>query len=330
MKTYAGKQALIVAGGRPPHVGHGDIVKQIEEAGFDKLVWVVGEYGNKVSFRSPFVGVEREEMVKAMLKERTIESVVCGVADINDPPNYANHVIDTLALSGIEVNEENTVVVSGNGYTYDCFTNYGREFEHMEQQRRVDISGTQVRQMIALDLPWRYFVSKGVQEIIDDLDGVSRIKELHELVESSKHGGYQNPLPAVDIIVADEVDNSPAIWMGYRKNDPVGWALFGGFIDYGETIERAGVRELGEEGSVEGYDVSQFRCYSASDRDSRVHMISHVVIAKARGEFKPNDDILEVKKFKLSDLPSNIAFDHREIIGDYAKSIGYDFFLQKS
>ena len=69
-ETYKGKQALIIAGCRPPHIGHKDMVDQVEEQGFSKLIWIVGEYQSEPSFRNPFYGSERKEMKEKRKEKR--------------------------------------------------------------------------------------------------------------------------------------------------------------------------------------------------------------------------------------------------------------------
>ena len=102
-----------------------------------------------------------------------------------------------------------------------------------------------------------------------------------------------------------------------RKNPPLGWALPGGFVDYGETLESAALREAKEETGLEVALVRQFHTYSDPKRDPRHHSISTVYIAKAKGVPKAKDDASEVGIFDESNLPGEIAFDHYSILKDY-------------
>ncbi len=104
-----------------------------------------------------------------------------------------------------------------------------------------------------------------------------------------------------------------------RKNPPHGWALPGGFVDYGETLEAAAVREAREETGLEVRLLRQFHSYSDPDRDPRQHTISTVFLADAAGQAMAGDDAAEVGVFSASDLPDELAFDHRRIIEDYIK-----------
>jgi ADP-ribose pyrophosphatase YjhB (NUDIX family) len=103
----------------------------------------------------------------------------------------------------------------------------------------------------------------------------------------------------------------------YRKNDPKAWALPGGFVDYGETLEQAAVREAREETGLEVEAVEQFHTYSDPRRDPRRHTISTVFTAKAQGMPRAGDDAGMVRIFTEENLPRPLAFDHEQILRDY-------------
>ena len=128
---------------------------------------------------------------------------------------------------------------------------------------------------------------------------------------------YKNPIPTVDILIEIE---SKGVVLIKRKNPPYGWAIPGGFVDYGESLEEAAVREAKEETNLRVKLVRQFHTYSDSKRDPRHHSISTVYIAKANKIPKVKDDALEIGIFNESNLPTNIAFDHRSILRDYFKT----------
>jgi len=125
---------------------------------------------------------------------------------------------------------------------------------------------------------------------------------------------YNNPIPTVDIIIEIE---SKGIVLIKRKNLPYGWAIPGGFVDYGESLEEAAVREAKEETNLDVKKIRQFHTYSDPKRDPRHHSISTVYIAKAKGIPRAKDDALEIGIFNESNLPDEIAFDHRAILKDY-------------
>ncbi|MGC8927220.1 MAG: NUDIX domain-containing protein [Myxococcota bacterium] len=124
---------------------------------------------------------------------------------------------------------------------------------------------------------------------------------------------YKNPYPAVDIII----EYQGGIILIKRKNPPYGWAIPGGFVDYGESLPSAALREAREETSLDVELIEQFYTYSKPDRDPRFHTVSTVFIAKGAGDLKGADDAVEAKVFYEQNLPEDIVFDHREILSDY-------------
>jgi ADP-ribose pyrophosphatase YjhB (NUDIX family) len=102
-----------------------------------------------------------------------------------------------------------------------------------------------------------------------------------------------------------------------RKNPPDGWALPGGFVDYGESLEQAAIREAKEETSIDITLTSQFRTYSDPARDPRKHTISTVFLARADGTPVAADDAAAIGIFTRDTLPSPLAFDHETILNDY-------------
>lgn len=132
--------------------------------------------------------------------------------------------------------------------------------------------------------------------------------------------GYRNPVPTVDIIIEMPLDGAPektGIVLIERKNPPHGWALPGGFVDYGESLPDAAVREAKEETSLDVELAELLHVYSAPARDPRQHTLSAVYIASAKGIAKAADDAQDLIIVAPDDLPDAMAFDHREIIADY-------------
>ncbi|MDP2940998.1 MAG: NUDIX hydrolase [Candidatus Omnitrophota bacterium] len=127
----------------------------------------------------------------------------------------------------------------------------------------------------------------------------------------------------VDAII--EVPASPAggeagVVLIKRSNPPFGWAIPGGFVDYGESLEDAVRREMKEETSLDLEDLRQFHTYSEPARDPRFHTICTVFIARGKGKPKAGDDAAGLKIFKLAELENlDLAFDHKKILSDYRK-----------
>jgi ADP-ribose pyrophosphatase YjhB (NUDIX family) len=125
---------------------------------------------------------------------------------------------------------------------------------------------------------------------------------------------YQHPYPTVDIIIETGVGG---IILIKRKNPPFGWALPGGFVDYGESLEAAAVREAFEETSLHITLTAQLHTYSDPKRDPRKHTITTVYLAKAQGKPKAADDAEDIGIFTKDTLPHPLAFDHNKIISNY-------------
>ena len=128
---------------------------------------------------------------------------------------------------------------------------------------------------------------------------------------------YRNPVPTVDIIIVRD----GAVVLIERENPPHGWALPGGFVDYGESLEQAAVREAREETGLEVIHLRQFQAYSDPRRDPRHHTITYVFTAVAEGTLAAGDDAAAAKFFLLDSLPTPLCFDHGKIIQDYIDQV---------
>ncbi len=128
---------------------------------------------------------------------------------------------------------------------------------------------------------------------------------------------YRNPAPTVDLII--ELRDRPhrPIVLIERRNEPWGWALPGGFVDYGEAVETAAIREAQEETTLAVTLIEQFHVYSDPRRDARQHTISIVFLATAAGEPQAGDDAKGLTVFNPWELPTPLCFDHDHILRDY-------------
>jgi 8-oxo-dGTP diphosphatase len=128
---------------------------------------------------------------------------------------------------------------------------------------------------------------------------------------------YRNPAPTVDIII--ELIDRPhrPIVLIERLNIPYGWAIPGGFVDYGESLETAAIREAKEEVSLDVDLIEQFHVYSDPNRDSRQHTLAIVFIATAKGEPQAADDAKTLGIFNFWEIPNNLCFDHDRILKEY-------------
>ena len=124
---------------------------------------------------------------------------------------------------------------------------------------------------------------------------------------------FRNPLVTVDIII--EISNK--IVLIKRAKPPLGWAIPGGFVDYGESLETAAKREAWEETDLDVILTEQFHTYSDPARDPRHHTVTTVFLARAEGIPMGRDDAEKAALFARDTIPVDMAFDHGRIIGDY-------------
>lgn len=127
----------------------------------------------------------------------------------------------------------------------------------------------------------------------------------------------ETPKLTVDIIIEMvDLEHRPIILIE-RRNPPLGWALPGGFVDIGETLEQAAIREAREETCVDAKLKTLLGCYSDPQRDPRSHTVSAVYIAEAHGQPQAADDAANLQLFTTVDLPQTLCFDHDLIMADY-------------
>jgi len=130
------------------------------------------------------------------------------------------------------------------------------------------------------------------------------------------HKLQNGPFSTVDAII--EINGG--ILLIQRSNPPFGFALPGGFVDYGESLEDAVRREMKEETDLDLGDLKQFHTYSEPGRDPRFHTICTVFLAKGKGKPTAGDDAASLKIVKLDEIEQlTFAFDHKNILGDYLK-----------
>ncbi len=126
-------------------------------------------------------------------------------------------------------------------------------------------------------------------------------------------GPYRNPAPTVDVII----ETGGGIVLIERRFEPFGWAIPGGFIEYGESAEAAACREALEETGLVVELTEQFHTYSDPGRDPRKHTIAVVFLGKADGHPRGGDDAARADRFSEGALPRPLAFDHERVLADY-------------
>src|ERR1700691_5293622 len=130
------------------------------------------------------------------------------------------------------------------------------------------------------------------------------------------------PRPTCPPIAADIITEiGDKVVLIERKNFPLGWAIPGGFVEFGETVEQAAVREAHEETSLEVQLRALLGVYSRPDRDPRGQTITVVYIATAGGAPRAADDAKTAGLYAADHPPTPLAFDHAEILADYLRFI---------
>lgn len=124
---------------------------------------------------------------------------------------------------------------------------------------------------------------------------------------------HRNPAPTVDVVISLPGDR---VVLVARRFPPLGWALPGGFVDEGETVEAAAVREAREETGLSVTLTDLLGVYSDPRRDARRHTMSTVFLGRAAGEPAGGDDAAEARAFAWAELPAPLCFDHAEILAD--------------
>jgi 8-oxo-dGTP diphosphatase len=127
---------------------------------------------------------------------------------------------------------------------------------------------------------------------------------------------FDQPRLTVDAVVENDRGE---VLLVERRGEPPGWALPGGFVDPGETVEEAAIRELREETALRARALIQFHVYSDPARDPRHPTVTVVFLVRAEGAPRGGDDAADARFFPPGALPSLIAFDHREILGDVGR-----------
>lgn len=129
---------------------------------------------------------------------------------------------------------------------------------------------------------------------------------------------YKNPVPTVDVVI--DIPDQGVVLIR-RGNEPFGWALPGGFVDWGETVQEAAVREAREETGLDVVLTGLLGVYSDPARDTRLHTVSVVFTARPKGSAAPRagDDARQAEIFPVGYWPDPLCFDHAIILDDYAR-----------
>ncbi|AAU93292.1 MutT/nudix family protein [Methylococcus capsulatus str. Bath] len=129
----------------------------------------------------------------------------------------------------------------------------------------------------------------------------------------------ETPALAADVII--ELTDRPGrpIVLIKRGFPPLGWAIPGGFVDVGETVERAAIREALEETGLTVHLTALLGLYSDPARDPRGHTVTAVYVAEATGDPLAADDAKTCRIVSLDALPEPLVFDHAQVLADYRR-----------
>lgn len=308
MRRKEMKSALLAGRYQPFHLGHLSVAEDIlQEPDVDKLIIGIGSAQYSHNEKNPFTADERERMIRRSLHpEKPYEMI--KIDDTHDNSTWISHVEKSCPAFDI--------VYTGNPLVKQLFE--GRGYEVRPPSLRYVISATDIRKMMMLGDEWKKHVPQGTVDVIDEIDGVRRVRET--IVK------YPRPILVTDLVI--NYNNHPeksGIVLIKRKDEPFinFWALPGGhFMPGKELIETAAVREAKEETSlcIERTSLNLLGVYSEPGRDPRGNYVSIAYYTTPygvrRGVLKAGDDAKEIGVFNREELP-RLAFDHNNMLDDY-------------
>jgi 8-oxo-dGTP diphosphatase len=291
---------------------HADLFEQIVEyhesvKKLDGLTVGIGT-AEKVDFRNPFTYTGCWQMLKpiAIAAARRMEVPLrhCVIEDINNPPNYAQHVEDIIGKSPDSENQ--IVLFSNNDFTTNCFEFRGG-YVIPTIEERIDQHASQLRDMYVSGKDITDLVPEHVSEFLEKIDAGKFLTKLK----------YDNPTPTVDIII----EYQGKIVIIERAEEPIGYALPGGHEEIGASTLETAKDEAEEETGLKISDLRLIGVYSDPDRDPREHKISIVYAAKGEGELVAGSDAKRVHLYDADKTP-DLLFDHNKMVLDYLKMKG--------
>lgn len=298
------RTSLFIGRFQPFHIGHENAISQIaQNPDVGKIIIGIGSSQYHHYFGNPFTFEEREDFIRKSL-ELNIPFEILAIPDLHDFPKWVPHV-ESLC-------PKFQVIYCGNTIIKPLFEQRGYSVETLE--RTLDISATQVRDLMVAGRNWQSLVPNGVREILEEINGVERIKILHNK--------YSRAANTADLIIEDEEGRIALI---ERLHEPFAGmlAIAGGYLNVGlETTAQAALREAREETGLDisPEEIHYLGVYDEPQRDPRGPTISHVYYTKVSdASFRAGDDAKSVQLLEKSEIPAVLAFDHRQILDDYLR-----------
>lgn len=283
------KIGLYIGRFQPFHNGHFDAIKQMKAEGVTKIIIGIGSCQESQTARNPLSFEERKTMITLVLPNVKI----VAIPDFNNLKLWSEYIIKNLPKFD--------VLYSGNPWTKKAFSNTGVTIKSLE--KNIIISATIIRDKIRNKEKIDHLVPTEVKKYLEEIELSSWLSDIEKTIKIAADG---------------IIEQNKKIVLIKRRFEPVGYALPGGFIEYGETAENAMIREMKEETNLEVTSFKLHGIYSDPVRDPRGHVISTVFIAQAKGNLQAGDDAKETILVTPKEaLKLNLAFDHNKIIQDY-------------
>ncbi len=276
------KIGLFIGRFQPFHLGHIDALKQARKYGITEFFIGVGSSNKEHTAENPFTYEERKTMITKILNALWVKFTIYPLPDMESDDDRKNYIINNLPKFD--------AVISGNPRTTSIFKKTPYKICNIKITK--DIKSTAIRHMLHIgDMEGLKTLVPG--QVIIYLQSMKADKRLAKYYRDEHIG----PSIAVDGIL---LTKDKRIVIIQRKNPPLGYALPGGFVDYGETTEQALVREMKEEIGVHIKIRKLAGVMSDPKRDPRSHIISIVYIADiVSWRIKAGDDAKSVKLMKF-------------------------------
>lgn len=286
------EKAIYVGRFQPFHNGHLHAIGQIQNDGIKQIVIGIGSCQEAQTEKNPFSYLERKAMIEKVLPNVKI----IPIPDFNNLKLWSEYIQYKAA--------EVTTIYTGNNWTAKAFAKTGIKVKKLKYISPAN--GTIIRNKIKQGEDISKDVPKGIYEYVKKNESRAWMMDIKGRPQIATDGiiRYQNKIVLIE-----------------RKFPPFGYALPGGFIEEGESADKAMQREIKEEINLETSNVKFVGTYSNPKRDPRGHVISIAYSAEGLGDLKAQDDAKKVLLIDIKEaLELELTFDHKEIIKDYLKS----------